>query len=448
MKKRLFALCIAAALLAGGAFAENEIDMLAVDHRLYELGYRDSACNGILDEVTINALKNFQMANGLEVTGQADLDTVNLLLGETAVSAADYLNALAREYMEMPSLMNGAKGSEVSKLQKALKALGYFSGSSDGAYGAETEAAVCRFQLANGLRETGIADSAVFIRLYMGTPIAWEEFLEDSCAVAGDSGANVRTLQLWLKHKGYFKGECTGKYGEGTQQAVRRFQSDCDLETSGDADLDTCRALFANVTALLRDSYALRRGEAGAAVENMCRKLAELGYPAHEAFDMQTELALMQFQLVNKLDVTGIADEMTIAKLNSDGAIRVESYVIPGRVVPEDENLPARIARQASALLGQLSYLDTDFGFVQLVNLKCGVALIDRAQLARVELGAADSFEAGALLGVQVDGKEMIGIASSNRAVIYRAESGYIVMSYLDAMEVENICLYRIVEEG
>ena len=450
MKRRLFRICAAAAALltAFSAAAEGGIDMLAVDHKLYELGYRDGACNGVLDEVTINALCNFQLVNGLEPTGEPDANTVNLLLSGSALSATDYLAGIARQYVEMPSLANKARGDDVLRLQKALRELGYFDGSSDGAYGAETEAAVCRFQLANGLRETGIADSAVFMRLYRGSPVSWQEFLENSCADVGDSGSHVRTLQLWLKHKGYFKGECTGRYGDGTQQAVKRFQADMGLDASGDVDMATCRALYTDVTALLRDSSALRRGETGAEVEALCRDLVALGYPAHEAFDMQTELALMQFQLVNKLGVTGIADDVSLARLHGEGAARIESYVVPGDVIPDDENLYGKIVRTAFGLLGQPSRLDTDFGFVQYVYLKCGVSLIDRAQLARVEMGAADSFEAGALLGVTVDGVETCGIATSDRAMVYRAPGGYIVMSYLDAMGAEDICLYRIVEEG
>ena len=126
------------------------------------------------------------------------------LFGEEAVGAADYLAGVALEYAEMPALANGSYGESVSRLQQALKALGYFEGSSDGAYGEATEAAVSRFQLANGLKETGIADSAVFLRIYAGTPVSWTDFLQDSCASVGDSGSNVRMLQVWLTRKGYF----------------------------------------------------------------------------------------------------------------------------------------------------------------------------------------------------------------------------------------------------
>ena len=42
------------------------------------------------------------------------------------------------------------------RIQLALNSLGYCSCKVDGAYGAETEAALKRFQKANGLPETGV----------------------------------------------------------------------------------------------------------------------------------------------------------------------------------------------------------------------------------------------------------------------------------------------------
>lgn len=464
MKHKLLRICAlsAAALLAFGAgaevptdpqpspevsaTAEAQIDMLLVDHRLYELGYRDDACNGILDEITINALRNFQIANGLPVTGDADRATVDVLLGEHALSQSQYLNLLAHDYALNPTLADGSYGDSVSRLQRTLKQLGYFTGSADGVYGDETRAAVCRFQLANGLEETGIANGTVFMRLYGDDPLSWDAFLQEGCVSVGDSGSGVRRLQLWLRQKGYFNGECTGRYGDGTQQAVKRFQADNDLEESGDVDVATGKLLYWDVSAFLRDSSALRRGETGADVESLCRDLALLGYPAHGRFNMQTELALMQFQLVNKLKVTGVADELTLIRLRSGNATPADGYAASARLMPDREGLAQQISRQATSLLGQYSELDTCFGFVQYVALKCGVELMDKFQLSQVDIGPADSINAGAFLAVEIGGREICGIANSDRSMIYRADNGYIVMGYLDAMEPERISLWHVVE--
>lgn len=449
MKHKLLRICALAGALSLGlsAAAQEHIDMLEVDHKLYELGYRDGACNGVLDEITINALRNFQIVNGLEVTGEPDDTTVSRLLSGTALSEKEYLMNISRSNAAEGTLTNGAYGERVSRLQRTLKTLGYFNGDSDGAYGRETQAAVCRFQLANGLQETGNADAAVFIRLYADEAVSWESFLERSCASVGDSGAHVRTLQIWLGHKGYFKGECTGRYGDGTQQAVKRFQTDMQLESSGDLDMETCRALYWDVEDLLVDESAIRRDETGAEVENFCHTLALLGYPAHSRFNMQTELALMQFQLVNQLDVSGVGDAETREKLYSGYARKREEYAPEKDVLPDAENLNTRIYRQASGLLGQMSEMDTDFGFMQYVALKCGVKLMDREQLTAIELGAADSIEAGEFMSVQMEDREIFGVSTGDKAIIYRADSGYIVAGYLEAMEPERVYLHQVIEE-
>ncbi len=440
---KAFALVGAMSLLMS-AVAE-QVDLLEVDHRLYELGYRDSACKGELNEVTVNALRNFQHVNGLEVTGEPDEATVSLLMGEDAISQEEYLTAFARQHAEMQPLSNGSYGDAVARLQRALKELGYFSGSSDGAYGEETQAAVCRFQLANGLKETGIADSAVFLRLYSGAPIAWEDFLKNSCASAGDSGSMVRTLQIWLRRRGYFDGECTGRFGEGTQRAVKRFQSDVGLESTGDMDLNSCRALYSDMDTLLQESSALRRGDQSVEAQTLCRDLSALGYPARDSFDMQTELALMEFQLVNGLSVTGVADSMTRARMRAQNVVRLENYVFPEAPdLPEGDDIPGKIARSASDLLGEQSGFQSGFSFVQYVYLRCGVPLMDSSQLHVVELTSGDQITAGSVLWVRAGGRDICGIAASDEALIYCSENGYIVMSYLNALDVEALQLYQM----
>lgn len=61
----------------------------------------------------------------------------------------------------------GDKGSQVTKLQKALIALGYLpSDAADGAFGYQTHNAVKAFQKANGLNVDGVAGPATLTNLY------------------------------------------------------------------------------------------------------------------------------------------------------------------------------------------------------------------------------------------------------------------------------------------
>lgn len=55
------------------------------------------------------------------------------------------------------TITTGSSSSNVTALQSALQATGYYSGSVDGSYGSGTEAAVEAYQRAAGLRVTGMA---------------------------------------------------------------------------------------------------------------------------------------------------------------------------------------------------------------------------------------------------------------------------------------------------
>ena len=59
----------------------------------------------------------------------------------------------------------GDTGSNVKKVQKRLKKLGYYSGSIDGDYGNGTKKAVKSFQKRNGLKETGKVNSKTLAKL-------------------------------------------------------------------------------------------------------------------------------------------------------------------------------------------------------------------------------------------------------------------------------------------
>lgn len=77
-----------------------------------------------------------------------------LLLIVTAVLCAVELPS------EAASLRRGSSGDDVIALQKKLKNWGYYSGSVDGKFGAETERAVIYFQTKTGLDPDGVVGQA------------------------------------------------------------------------------------------------------------------------------------------------------------------------------------------------------------------------------------------------------------------------------------------------
>ena len=66
----------------------------------------------------------------------------------------------AQFYADAASYKRGSSGETVKKIQQRLLSWGYYSGSVDGIYGSRTEAAVKKFQKANGLTVDGIAGPA------------------------------------------------------------------------------------------------------------------------------------------------------------------------------------------------------------------------------------------------------------------------------------------------
>ncbi len=62
----------------------------------------------------------------------------------------------------------------------------------------------------------------------------------------GDKGENVALLQQRLAELGYYSGLISGKYDIQTQKAVKRFQSDNDLDGNGVATIETQTLLFKN----------------------------------------------------------------------------------------------------------------------------------------------------------------------------------------------------------
>ena len=63
----------------------------------------------------------------------------------------------------------GSRGDEVRSIQKKLKELGYYSGSIDGIYGTQTQAAVRAFQKNCGITVDGIAGPKTLLYLGLGS---------------------------------------------------------------------------------------------------------------------------------------------------------------------------------------------------------------------------------------------------------------------------------------
>lgn len=238
--------------------------------------------------------------------------------------------AVAASY---PTLRKGSKGSEVTRLQNALKSMGYYKIAVDGIYGKGTVAAVKAFQSAKSLTVDGVAGPKTLTKLYESTGSGSQtqstpqpqtgSSSQYATLSSGSKGNAVSTLQKKLKALGYYTMSVDGAYGKGTTAAVKAFQSAEGLTVTGIADSLTQEHLFAKDTSQSSASSTvttLRLGDSGEAVTQLKNKLWYLGYytgTLDSKFDDATRTAVIAFQRASSLTRDGIAGKKTFAALNS-----------------------------------------------------------------------------------------------------------------------------------
>jgi peptidoglycan hydrolase-like protein with peptidoglycan-binding domain len=141
-------------------------------------------------------------------------------------------------------LKNGMRGDAVTKLQKDLKTLGYFSVDVTGYYGDLTESAVKKLQKAYKYSQDGIAGKATFslINELLGQETGSSSRGSASTGSVlkfGMRGDSVYTLQKNLKNLGYMTVAPTGYYGELTEAAVKKLQKQHGCTVDGIAGRNT-----------------------------------------------------------------------------------------------------------------------------------------------------------------------------------------------------------------
>ena len=124
-------------------------EVQALQQRLKDLVYLQNV-DGIFGKETTDALKNFQDRNGLIADGHLGPQTKTSLFSSSAISN---------------TLSEGARGSDVQKLQQRLKELKYMSDVT-GYFGSATQQAVRDFQQRNALSVDGAAGKQTLSRLY------------------------------------------------------------------------------------------------------------------------------------------------------------------------------------------------------------------------------------------------------------------------------------------
>lgn len=160
----------------------------------------------------------------------------------------------------------GDSGSQVTKIQKRLKELGFYNGDITGYFGSDTQKAYKAFQTAAGVVVDGICGKTDRDILYSdNAPVYVAPTTEakkktttkkkstkkttkkkqETVISVGDYSDDVTAIQKQLIKLNYLKkGNATGYFGEDTEQAIKDFQDYNEITVTGSVDNATKKALF------------------------------------------------------------------------------------------------------------------------------------------------------------------------------------------------------------
>ena len=148
----------------------------------------------------------------------------------------------------------------------------------------------------------------------------------------GDTGTAVRALQSALIELGFLSGEVDGKFGSGTENALKAFQETNEYPVTGMADANLQAFLYEGkpknsqgkatevMTLSPLPGAIIRLNNMGDAVVTVQTRLKELGYYDGEitgTYDKDTQSAVKAFQKANDLTADGAVGTETKNKLNS-----------------------------------------------------------------------------------------------------------------------------------
>lgn len=153
------------------------------------------------------------------------------------------------------NMRNGSK--DITTLQQELKKMGYYTRKLDTSYGYYTKQAVKSFQKKYGLVVDGIFGQITckkFNEVIESTNTTNNTSTTNVSTTSifncpkislkqGSTGADVTTLQTYLKKLNYYTRQVDGDYGLYTEKAVTQFQSAQKLKVDGWFAQETCKKL-------------------------------------------------------------------------------------------------------------------------------------------------------------------------------------------------------------
>lgn len=143
-----------------------------LQQRLKAHGFTPGKIDSVYGPRTTAAVRDFQAAKDLAVTGEVDRTTWQALMENPQT-------ATVTKPEDSNTLSKGARGTDVRALQERLEAKGYNPGPIDGIFGSRTLAALNEFQIANRLDVNSVVTEAAWQALTEST-LPEETMIENS----------------------------------------------------------------------------------------------------------------------------------------------------------------------------------------------------------------------------------------------------------------------------
>ncbi|HSD43347.1 MAG TPA: peptidoglycan-binding domain-containing protein [Burkholderiales bacterium] len=217
-------------VLSAAAFARGEAPFVdsatlrQVQQTLQSRGFQAGPVDGVMGPATQRAIRSFQRAENLEVTGQLNSRTL-VALGLQENGAAPHRAAYD------PAL--------VRHVQQTLTNRGFHAGPVDGVLGAPAREALKRFQQSENLEASGELNPQTLVALGIDPQrLPWPDR-----PTVGSNAATVRDAQRMLAERGYYTGAIDGIIGPATRAALAAFQRAENLDPTGGINAQTLAAL-------------------------------------------------------------------------------------------------------------------------------------------------------------------------------------------------------------
>ena len=299
--------------------ATAAISVTTTQQCLKQLGYFRGPVTGNYGPLTQSAVTRFQKANRLPAIGTVGPRTEQLLRSQCNRGGGSNNSG---------NLRLGSSGAAVSNLQRNLQRLGYYNGPVNGNFGQLTQAAVIRFQRANGINPDGVVGSRTLNAIAPVSPNPDRDYSGrgglDPFPIAlnyGENNQRVRQLQQDLQQLGFFQTNPTGYFGPATRTAVTNFQRSQGLIPNGIADSQTLvriSQLLPNrgptTTGCSVERRDICEGERSDRVILVQQRLQQWNFFTGNAdgnYGPGTRDAVAQFQRYMRLNATGVVDAAT-----------------------------------------------------------------------------------------------------------------------------------------